>query len=426
MIESIHIKNFRGIQDGKIDKFSKINLLVGPNNSGKSAVLEAIYLLNTSSKKHSFEVDRQVFDGQIADVDLLGDDPLERICLRHAKKTAKYSQQSNYLEIFSNKSRLYIPAKSENTVQLAMISFWYAQALAEYVDSNLPNSEKKELPLNNLIKQVWGDTPSATQLVYFWEESLTYFHSRYATWYVSGDTISSAQNTFFFDVHNTLNHLPFEFFREMMVTIPGWTQKIGRRFGQIFELNNNFNINFFQPQDALHLTQGYISPEDKIALTIDDYGDGSRSAFKLLTPLIALAELVTEEEPGVFIWEEPELFQNPQSLGKLLAEVVTLIKGKPIQVFIATHSIEVIGQFVRLVNEKMTTKGESMPTAIAEDELLAIRLNLQDGQLSSSAFNTEEIQQWTAMNLDLRVPQGEVDSPLRFQFKENGNDEGED
>ena len=25
MIESIHIKNFRGIQDGKIDRFSKIN-----------------------------------------------------------------------------------------------------------------------------------------------------------------------------------------------------------------------------------------------------------------------------------------------------------------------------------------------------------------------------------------------------------------
>ena len=43
MIESIHIKNFRGIQDGKIDRFSKINLLVGPNNSGKSAVLETIY-----------------------------------------------------------------------------------------------------------------------------------------------------------------------------------------------------------------------------------------------------------------------------------------------------------------------------------------------------------------------------------------------
>ena len=416
MIESIHIKNFRGIQDGKIDKFSKINLLVGPNNSGKSAVLEAIYLLNTSSKNHTFDVDRHVFDGAIADVDLLGDDPLDRICLRHAKKTAKYSQQSNYLEIFSNNSRLHIPAKSENTVKMAMISFGNIPVVVESVSAEMAdylNTQENELPLNNLIKQVWGDTHLATQLVYFWEESLTYFHSRYATWYVSGGTVPSARKTFFFDVHNTLSHLPFEFFREMMVTIPGWTQKIGRRFGQIFELSKNFNVNFFQPQDALHLTQGYISPEDKIALTIDDYGDGSRSVFKLLTPLIALAELVTKEEPGVFIWEEPELFQNPQSLGKLLAEVTQLIKDKPIQIFIATHSIEVIGQFVRLVTEK----------AIAEDELLAIRLNLQDGQLSSSAFNHQDIQDWTAMHLDLRVPDGRVDSPLKFQLAEAANDD---
>ncbi len=201
-----------------------------------------------------------------------------------------------------------------------------------------------------------------------------------------------------------------------MVTIPGWTQKIGRRFGQIFDLTKNFNVNFFQPQDALHLTQGYISPEDKIALTIDDYGDGSRSAFKLLTPLIALAELATEKEPGVFIWEEPELFQNPQSLGKLLAEVADLIKDKPIQIFIATHSIEVVAQFVRLVEAQQ----------IKSEDLLAIRLNLHEGKLASSAFNHEEIRRWTAMNLDLRVPQGEVDSPLRFQFKETVDAEVED
>ena len=124
----------------------------------------------------------------------------------------------------------------------------------------------------------------------------------------------------------------------MLMTVPGWTQKIGKQFGRVFALSKQFNVNFFQPQDALHLTQGLISPEDKIALTIDDYGDGARSAFKMLAPLIALAELVTEEEPGVFIWEEPELFQNPQSLGKLLAEVTQLIKDKPIQIFIATHS----------------------------------------------------------------------------------------
>ena len=51
MIESIHLKNFRGIRSGKIDGFKKINLLVGPNNSRKSAVLEAIYLACTAERE---------------------------------------------------------------------------------------------------------------------------------------------------------------------------------------------------------------------------------------------------------------------------------------------------------------------------------------------------------------------------------------
>ena len=99
-------------------------------------------------------------------------------------------------------------------------------------------------------------------------------------------------------------------------------------------------------------------------------------------------------------------------MGKLLAEVTELIKDKPIQVFIATHSIEVVAQFIRLIEEQQ----------IKSEDLLAIRLSLQEGKLASSAFNHEEIRRWTAMNLDLRVPDGKVDSPLTFTMQEPTND----
>ncbi len=419
MIESIHIKNFRGIQDGKIDRFSKINLLVGPNNSGKSAVLEAIYLSNTASRKSvvsSFGIN---YDATAPEQDLLGYDPMEIVCERHMKKieTAQSSATISRQSAGKHSKGFSIQLGLGGIIsKVALFSIETGSGFAR--EANEKKDEKFFFSLGKSFFAADFADPGIIvdkRLVYCWENGLTYYQAGEAAWIVEGQ-IPCAQNTLFFDVQNTLRHLPFEFFRKMIVTVPGWTQKIGRRFGQVFDLSKQFNVNFFQSQDALHLTQGYISPEDKIALAIDDYGDGSRSAFKLLTPLIALAELATKEVPGVFIWEEPELFQNPQSLGKLLAEVAALIKDKPIQVFIATHSIEVVAQFVRLVNEK----------AIADDELSAIRLNLQDGQLASSAFNHEEIQRWTAMNLDIRVPQGEVDSPLRFQFKENRNDEAED
>ena len=43
--KNIEIKNFRGIDHLEIDDFSRVNVFVGQNNSGKSTVLEAIAML---------------------------------------------------------------------------------------------------------------------------------------------------------------------------------------------------------------------------------------------------------------------------------------------------------------------------------------------------------------------------------------------
>ena len=43
--KNIEIKNFRGIDYLKIEDFSRVNILVGQNNSGKSSILESLLLL---------------------------------------------------------------------------------------------------------------------------------------------------------------------------------------------------------------------------------------------------------------------------------------------------------------------------------------------------------------------------------------------
>lgn len=40
MINKLIIEQFRGINDLKIDKLNRINLIVGDNNCGKTSVLE--------------------------------------------------------------------------------------------------------------------------------------------------------------------------------------------------------------------------------------------------------------------------------------------------------------------------------------------------------------------------------------------------
>jgi hypothetical protein len=48
MISSLHIEGYRGFDDFEMDDLGRINLLVGTNNSGKTSVLEAIYLLSSA------------------------------------------------------------------------------------------------------------------------------------------------------------------------------------------------------------------------------------------------------------------------------------------------------------------------------------------------------------------------------------------
>ncbi|MDR0835057.1 MAG: AAA family ATPase, partial [Tannerella sp.] len=44
-LDSIKIENFRGFDSLEIEGLSKINLFVGKNNSGKTSILEALFLL---------------------------------------------------------------------------------------------------------------------------------------------------------------------------------------------------------------------------------------------------------------------------------------------------------------------------------------------------------------------------------------------
>ncbi|MXZ72406.1 MAG: AAA family ATPase [Acidobacteria bacterium] len=49
MLERLHIRNFRGFRDLRVDPLHRINLIAGRNDTGKSTLLEAIYLLGSAA-----------------------------------------------------------------------------------------------------------------------------------------------------------------------------------------------------------------------------------------------------------------------------------------------------------------------------------------------------------------------------------------
>lgn len=114
MINSIEIKNFKGIKELKLENFSKVNLFVGKANTGKTSILEALFafLLENSNDiiqlldVRKIHVDDDVFESFFYDYNLnekpiikIGNEELEINC----------DEKSHYSNVpIDNKNNLMI------------------------------------------------------------------------------------------------------------------------------------------------------------------------------------------------------------------------------------------------------------------------------------------------------------------------------
>jgi energy-coupling factor transporter ATP-binding protein EcfA2 len=415
MIKRIQIRDFRGIQAGGLDRFRQFNLLIGPNNSGKTTLMEVLYLTGSASQRAGLTVQQPAgpahYDVLVARPDLLGDHPMTRVWARH-----NYPGQQSGLGHWSD-GVLKIAVRDR---QSALSSFDLSTG-----DRGFTQGEERTTALFSLGPQehptekadpaavlaaelLEGDTePFADRrLVFFWHPDLTYYYRGSAAWLVQGRT-ATAEHVLFYDTAVMAGHLRLDFCQRMLGAIPGWTQQIARRFGRIFGLDRPFNVQFLPVGPEGRWMQGWIAPEDRQAMPIDAFGDGARGAFKLLTPLVALTALAHKDAPGLVLWEEPELFQNPQTLGRLLTEVVDIIRSKPIQIFVASHSLEVVAHLTAMLQDGRLNANDA----------LVYRLDLREGQLHSSWFDADNLVAWLETGLDPRI-WGDFRLPLQFRLRQ--------
>lgn len=418
MIESIHIRNFRGIQTGHLDRFRQFNLLVGPNNAGKSTLLEALYLAGTTSRDATLSstirgtrnTEKTVtYEVTVTAPDLLRHHPLSQVWSKHGFA----GRQPGLGRRREERIFVRVPDRDFPLSAFELLTGGDGFVQGEEEVTGLIGIEATDLNqeqgVEGLVEEMMGPDvlPFTDQrLLFLWHSELTYNRKGSAAWLVAGE-LPTAQRVFFFDVEGLQANLPLNFYQEMLGSVPGWSHRIARHFGAIFDIAKPFAVQFIPPRSGSPSMQGYIAPEDGLAMSIDTYGDGARSAFKVLTPLVALAELAREGERGLFLWEEPELFQNPQTLGRLLATVIEIVKGRPIQVFISTQSLEVIGHLANMVQEEQ----------LENDALVAFRLDLTAGKLRSSRFEPRHLLAWLSDGLDPRVWEPLL-SPVQYRLQE--------
>lgn len=61
MLDSLHIRNFRCFEDLQVPSLGHINLIVGKNNTGKSTLLEAVYVF---AKNGAQEALKEILDNR--------------------------------------------------------------------------------------------------------------------------------------------------------------------------------------------------------------------------------------------------------------------------------------------------------------------------------------------------------------------------
>ncbi|MDM8521897.1 AAA family ATPase [Desulfococcaceae bacterium HSG8] len=419
MINHLYMRNFRGIAEGKIEDFAKINLFVGPNNTGKSTILEALYLMTTAdvpcflaSKEGEFTPVRIS-----ADTDLMGIQPMVRLWQRHCSPIrwqdgpGKWEDgrirfinlpgpldHYNLLEVEKEARTEFVAGQEE---QLASFAVEVTKPLDgdTQEETKITGDEEKKEDMSAVIKDYFGHKAAAwknPRYAFLWYPLFTYQMNGMAGWSVEGD-LPAACRTLFYDFHSASQHLTRNFVVNRGFETRRWLKRMGDIMQAVFNLASGDDVPYITftslNMPETDIMGGYMEQGYKL-LPIDMWGDGARHAFKIIAPLLSLTDDVSEEKPGVLLWEDPELFLNPAALERLVREIISLIRDKPIQMFVTTQSMEVVAAFT-----DMLRNGD-----IPETDLKAFRLRINhEGRQFVSKFKPRNLIAWLESGMDPRL-----------------------
>jgi len=418
MIQSLTIHHFRGIREGVIKNLQAINVLIGPNNSGKSALLELLYLGGLSRRTcqlitETIEPPVHAATTLVAR-DFLSYAPTERLRRRHGyavRETDSFlidldKEQNLILELPDlpathplHRFRLAAeaPFRKIDTQRALLFSLAKPDYAPPDLIPPLLNTYRPELPYQRW-HYVWDQ-----RWVHRW--NCAHPLDRLAIWAEAGDGM--AEHVLFFDFHTAHAHFEGAFAQQCYRTVSKWEERIAQSMANVFPDIAGVRVNV-KPTPTGTTWGGYLElPDRTLPIEIDQFGDGARHAFKVLAALIALVDRAEQHEPGLFLWEDPELFMHPATLGRLLDEVARLVAGKPVQVFMSTQSLEVLSWLALAMRET------EQQTSLKPSDVCTLRLQLVGGTLQVQTFPGESIGSWMELFGDPRTTgEDELISPL--------------
>lgn len=352
MLSELGIRNFKGISNGELNKLGQINVFVGPNNSGKSTILDSVYLLN-----HLFKP-----------FDTLGN---------HIPK--------------------YISSKKAGNNNLQSLNYKYREDL-ESIFSPVTQKRTDHKPIdliyNNLNWRFTEELGIKEEISGENKVTRKYIGTKYGSPYDSLDEMIDGESNKHLDeifqelkdsIHPTLYMHSGTFQVLEQIEKKVWSGLYHERKDKkvIRMLNDIYNTNV----DQLSFVPTGGDSGNELRVLFEDYsaqpgtlGDGFRYAF-------ALFSAIESFDPSVVLIEEPENHQHPSAYIGIAESVVEYAQNKDIQFFITTHSLN----FLTYLSD------------LSEDmDLNIFHLNLGDGNLNVREIDEPDLSVLEDLGIDPR------------------------
>jgi len=308
MIKSLKIENYRGIRSLSVKNLKRINVFIGKNNSGKSSLLESLYLASSA-----FDIKNVLSRRTSNRIDYL----INRRCHRDlnwisAKEVLWHNYNTEHpitVELELNSKNLSISLFDWHEHPLIGIKSIEGFDYFCFIEKLFVESKKRSLSVGSLFNE--------SQKLGQFEPFMANF--KFVDSFLMHE-IDVIEKRLWKDLlKNRLDKLVVQVLRE------GYEIDIDDLTYTTYDEGKTYQLAVKLPQTTIR---------------VDDLGDGARYSL-LLIMITALSKNT------VLLLEEPENHQHPVGLAKTLEMFLSLVKQNNIQVFITTHSLE----FIKLLKQ---------------------------------------------------------------------------
>lgn len=384
MINKLFIKNFRSIKNIKISNIKNQIGLIGENSSGKSAVLEALLVAlgEKEIQKSDFRFNQngtnadEIFIGLGIDFDYYS---LQRLINYKSMKNSEVIEFINqiksecegtrrrdvtsksYTQDFRKKFLLEIGFEKQNKPQSLFFGIEYSKSKEKTITLYHNSKFTKKIDIDqSKSERIIPEIFKILLPPYAYLRDERGFEKER-----NGESDSTTNELFALllpTINNNVNQLGQDEIKNTVIselTIPQINEYLLKRVqeeaGEITEsLNKNFKIYYNEQVEVRWIFSNELFKNLNIktnfyiggfgnAIDFQSIGSGTRSLYKMVLLQTLLERQSDDDEPVLFLLEEPELYLYPKLEYKMENFIIDLSKKN--QVIVTTHSPASIKSF---------------------------------------------------------------------------------